>query len=82
MNSKHFHEESLLKLCRICGYFVGKKVYSVDKHTENIKKVFYLNTLNDSKLIHPPNFCAKCYVTISNAINRGSTTNRTPFSNW
>ena len=80
MNSKH--QETLLKLCRVCANLLGKKCYDVVQYTEDLRKVFYVNTSNDCRSIHPPNFCLKCYSAVLNSRKRGSTTTIIVFANW
>ena len=71
--SDDIHAQNLAKLCRMCANFLTKDTFTVQKYTERIKNVFYINISDDLIHIHPKLMCMKCYSTMRNIEKRATT---------
>ena len=73
MFSNDIHVANLAKLCRICANLIRGKEFKKFNYAENLKKVFFIDVINDKVEIHPLKFCMKCYLLMNTSINRKST---------
>ena len=71
------HRQSLSKLCRVCGKFVGKSPKSCHAYSGLIKRTVYMDIFLDTPDIHPTQMCVKCYAMVKHIDIRKSTYNET-----
>lgn len=61
------HSASIAQLCRVCGQRFGRdaRQYSCDTYKERLQAAFQINIDKDDVLVHPRNFCIKCYLVMT-----------------
>ena len=64
MEGEEYHQEQLVKHCRVCRKVVKGYAHSVKKEHKNLLAVVSINTSQDSKEVHPNLFCNSCYLTL------------------
>ena len=64
MEGKKYHQNQLVKHCRVCGKAVKGYAHSVNKDHRNLLAVADIDTNQDSKEVHPNSFCSGCYLTL------------------
>ena len=73
-----FHAEQLALVCRVCGKRLKKardkgQSYLCAKFSEELTRVFRIDTKNDTPQIHPSRFCLPCRQIISRSISAKKT---------
>ena len=64
MEGKEYHQNQLVKHCRVCGKAVKGYAHSVNEEHRNLLAVAGIDTSQDSKEVHPNSFCNGCYLTL------------------
>ena len=64
MEGKEYHQNQLVKHCRMCGKAVKGYAHSVNEEHRNLLAVAGIDTSQDSKEVHPSSFCNGCYLTL------------------
>lgn len=81
--SGQVHSEVLEKLCLVCGCFLPKLCYDVEKYKEDLSRAFYLNIEEcHDKHIFPQKMCDKCYYKMRNILGRNTTPNSLNVQTW
>ena len=56
MEGKEYHQNQLVKYCRVCGKAVKGYAHSVNEEHRNLLAVAGIDTSQDSKEVHPSSF--------------------------
>ena len=76
------HMPCVIKLCRLCGDYIGNHSFTVTTITIRIDRAFFTEVGEDRTDSHPSNICMKCYTVMRHIEKRGTTSSIFNLSHW
>ncbi|XP_047140285.1 uncharacterized protein LOC105850260 isoform X1 [Hydra vulgaris] len=76
------HILCLIKLCRLCGNYIGTDSFNVINIIARVDQAFFTEVGEDRTKIHPPKICMKCYTLMRHIEQRGTTSFNFILTSW
>nr|XP_047129350.1 uncharacterized protein LOC124809337 [Hydra vulgaris] len=76
------HLSCLVKLCRLCGNYVGNDSFDVISTRVRVDQTFFTEVGEERAETHPPKICMKCFTVMRHIKQRGTTPSNFSIKHW